>query len=114
MFTPEKTARYENLVALAAQEVMQGRPPLAGAVELELTIETSPPVSWSKAKRVAALAGQIRPTVKPDCSNVLKGIEDAMNGIVYVDDAQIVQLSVRKIYSETIGAMIVVKAVAHD
>lgn len=31
------------------------------------------------------------PEVKPDLSNYLKGIEDAMNGIVYTDDSKIIR-----------------------
>ena len=44
----------------------------------------------SKKKREAALAGKLRPTTKPDVSNVLKGVEDALKGVWYVDDSQIV------------------------
>ena len=44
----------------------------------------------SKRKREAALAGRLRPTTKPDVSNVLKGVEDALKGVWYVDDSQIV------------------------
>ena len=44
----------------------------------------------SKKKREAALAGQLRPTTKPDVSNVLKGVEDALKGLWYADDSQIV------------------------
>lgn len=36
--------------------------------------------------------------VKPDLSKLVRSTEDAMTGILYVDDAQIVELSVRKHY----------------
>ena len=36
---------------------------------------------------------------KPDCDNIAKNINDALNGIVYPDDKQIVCLSVNKFYS---------------
>ena len=43
-----------------------------------------------KYKREAALAGTLRPTTKPDVSNVLKGVEDALKGVWYKDDSQII------------------------
>ena len=60
------------------------------------------PKSWSskpKKWQAAALAGQERPTKKPDGDNVLKAIADALNEIVYIDDAQIVDATVRKFYA---------------
>lgn len=100
MHTPEKTARYENLVALAARQAMGGRPPMPGAVSIGLMLYTMPPASWSKKKRAAALSGDIRPTTKPDCDNVLKAIADACNGIVFVDDKQVCEVSIKKLYGE--------------
>ena len=43
----------------------------------------------------------IRPTRKPDFDNIGKIICDALNGIAYRDDAQIVDALVRKFYSDT-------------
>ena len=57
---------------------------------LSLRIYRAIPKSMSKKKREAALAGVLRPTTKPDVSNVLKGVEDALKGLWYVDDSQIV------------------------
>lgn len=49
------------------------------------------------AKRQAsAIGGDIKHTKKPDLSNVIKGIKDAMNKIVDHDDARVVELVVRK------------------
>lgn len=106
MFTPEKTANYETLVALAAQQAMAGREPIAGAVLVELQITVSIPASWSKRKRAQALAGQLYPTKKPDKDNVIKAIYDGCNGIVWVDDVQAVDGYQRKRYGETPGVRV--------
>lgn len=39
------------------------------------------------------------PQKKPDCDNIAKTILDALNGLAYDDDAQVVYLSVYKLYS---------------
>jgi Holliday junction resolvase RusA-like endonuclease len=98
MYTPEKTRSYEQLVADEARKAMAGREPITGPCLLELVLVFKVPASWSKKKRAAALAGEIYPCVKPDSSNCLKAIEDAFNGIVWVDDVQVVELSARKRY----------------
>lgn len=40
-------------------------------------------------------------TVKPDLTNLAKTVEDAANGVLWRDDAQIVTLFCRKSYGET-------------
>lgn len=112
MHTPDKTARYENLVAMAGQQAMRGRAPICGAVEVEIVLLTVPPASWSKKKRAAALAGEIRPTSKPDADNTLKAIADACNGVVWLDDKQITDVVLRKRYAETPSAWVRVAEVA--
>jgi Holliday junction resolvase RusA-like endonuclease len=37
---------------------------------------------------------------RPDCSNCLKGIEDALNGIAWVDDTQVGRVVVEKSYGD--------------
>jgi Holliday junction resolvase RusA-like endonuclease len=106
MFTPQKTAAYEALIALAGQTAMAGRALLSGPVEMLVHIDFGIPKSYSAKKRAAALAGMIRPTTKPDSSNVLKAIEDGLNGVVYVDDVQIVEHVISKRYAETPGVRV--------
>ncbi len=98
-YTPEKTANYENLVKLAAAEAMQGRQLFDSAVHVELLILCSVPQSWSKKKQLQAMSGTLRPTSKPDVDNVQKAIYDALNGIVWADDKQIVSGSFSKHYA---------------
>ena len=110
--TPERTVRYESTVALFARQAMGDRNLFDCAVSLSLVLHMPIPASWSKKKQAMALIGSVWPTSKPDCSNVLKAVEDAMNGIVYLDDKQIVMLSVRKIYSQYPHVDVVVEALA--
>ena len=111
MFTPEKTVSYENLVATAAQGAMRGQPPVEGAVAVNLDIRLMVPMSWSAKKRAQALEGQIHPTKKPDADNVTKAIFDAMNGIVWGDDVQVVRLSLCKRYGAMPGVTVAVRGV---
>lgn len=101
-FTPEDTVNYENLVKMCFNERKPGGwVPYEGIVKMTTVIYFPIPKSASKKKREQMLVGEIRPLVKPDCSNVVKSIEDALNGIAYIDDSQIVYSTQTKYYSET-------------
>ena len=99
VYTPEKTARYEERLAWAAQSVMAGKPLLTEALEVTVRAYLDIPKSKTKAFRAAALAGKIRPTSKPDGDNIAKML-DALNKVVWVDDSQIADLIVQKRYSD--------------
>lgn len=98
-FTPQKTVAFEGLVALAGQEAMDGRPPLTGPLHIAVTAYFPIPASKPKKWQAAASAGRERPTKKPDWDNLGKSVSDALNQIVYIDDAQIVDATVRKFYA---------------
>lgn len=103
MYTPQKTASYEGLVALACAAAMDGAPPISEAVRADLEIICTVPASWSQKKRLQALAGAIRPAKKPDADNVLKAVFDGMNGVAWVDDVQAVEGGWKKRYGDTPG-----------
>lgn len=109
-YTPEKTASYENLVKVKAEEAMQGKALFEGAVSVEISLFVTPPASWSQKKQREALAGTVFPTSKPDVDNVLKGIMDACNEIVFKDDKQAVDVRVIKRYADTARAFVKVAA----
>jgi Holliday junction resolvase RusA-like endonuclease len=60
------------------------------------------PVVLKKAYR-GCLSGSERPAKKPDIDNVAKAFLDAMNGTVYLDDTQVVELNIKKVYSAVAG-----------
>lgn len=97
-YKDERSARYENLIKLTAQN--------AGAHATDLPVRVSisaylrPAKSWSKKRRREALAGLSQPTRKPDIDNVVKSVLDGLNGVAFHDDAQVVELYVTKRWSE--------------
>lgn len=101
MFTPQKTVAYEGLIALAAQQAMEGRPPIDSACAVLIDAYCSVPRSWSKKKRAEALAGEVYPVSKPDVDNIAKAVGDGANGVVWVDDKLIADLRIRRRYAET-------------
>lgn len=103
MFTPSKTVAYEGLIALAAQQAMAGRPLIEGPVDVNLSLRCQVPASWSGKKRRMALAGEIVPTTKPDVDNVIKAVFDGLNGVLWKDDVQVVNVCVAKRYSADPG-----------
>ena len=100
-YTPAKTVAYEGLVALAGQQAMEGRDLIEGPVYITVNCFFPIPKSWSKKKRQYAKASLAWHTGKPDASNILKAIEDGLNGVVFKDDSQIAFAKVTKQYDET-------------
>jgi hypothetical protein len=82
---------------------------LEAPVTVAIYIRASIPASFSKQKRKDALEGILKPTKKPDIDNIAKCFLDAMNGIVYLDDKQVVNLHLTKVYAETPAVEIMVK-----
>jgi len=108
-YTPDKTRNYEALLKDAAIEAMGSSEPLETPVSLYLYIRVPIPKSFSKKKVQECLNGSEQPMKKPDSSNVLKSVEDAMNGVVYKDDCQIINHHMTRVYSTLAGVDICVK-----
>jgi Holliday junction resolvase RusA-like endonuclease len=108
-YTPEKTRTYESLIKEAAIKAMGSSEPLETPVTLYLYIRVPIPKSCTKKSLEAIQNGSEKPIKKPDASNILKSVEDGMNGVVYKDDSQIVNIHVTKVYSSEAGVDICVK-----
>lgn len=106
-YTPDKTVQYEELVRqryIAQSGGYQFAPdvPLSIIIQAEFLI----PKNTSQKRRKEMLEGAILPTKKPDFDNITKIICDALNGIAYLDDSQIVLSLVVKRYAQTPGVKV--------
>lgn len=99
-YTPQQTVSYENLVKMAY--CTDGEPiKLQGAISACIDAFFSIPKSASKKKHEQMVQQQIRPiTTRIDSDNICKIVLDALNGIAYDDDRQVVDIEVHKYYSE--------------
>ena len=109
-YTPEKTRAWEKMAALEAMRQYRGNP-LEGPVKLTVRAVFAIPGWWPKWKQEQAMGGWVVHTVKPDASNVLKAVEDALNGIVFRDDSQIASVSIDKWYGPEPGVVLEVRAI---
>lgn len=110
-FTPEHTRAAEKQIAWTAKSEMGSRAPMEGPLMLNFRAIYVIPKSWPKQKQMDALLGRIRPTSKPDIDNVQKLLCDAMNGIVYRDDSQIVHVECDKRYGANPSIVATVKPI---
>ena len=100
-YTPQKTRAYENKVAFLYKLAARGQKFQRHVpVVIEIRAFYEIPQSDSKRQRERKLSGAILPCKKPDIDNVVKAMLDAINGIAYEDDAQVVTISASKAYSE--------------
>ena len=99
--TPEDTASYENLIQVEFRRqcgdvFWEAKTP----VKIIIIALYGVPASTSKKKRAEMLDRIVRPTKKPDADNLVKVVMDALNHVAWYDDAQVVDIDVRKYYGE--------------
>lgn len=110
-YTPAKQARWMKVAQHYAAIQYGPLPPVTDAVAIRVVATFAIPKSWTKARKAAAIAGSARHTSKPDASNLLKIVEDALNGVVFVDDAQVVSARVEKTYGAEAKVTVTVETV---
>jgi len=100
-FTPTKTKQYQDRVKIMFRLKNPGRSPHTGPVRLEIVAYYRRPKShYGTGRNAGRVKGSapVWPLVKPDCDNVEKAVADALNGIAYNDDSQIVDSHFLKLY----------------
>ena len=98
LYDPKKTADFKKELRLLAQA--EHVEPLRDALSVEIWFYREVQKSISKKEHVRRTTGHVRPIKKPDVDNYIKSTLDGLNGILWRDDAQIVDLNTHKYYSE--------------
>jgi Holliday junction resolvase RusA-like endonuclease len=110
-YTPAKTRNYQRDLRFRAQEEMTrlGLPPLAGALSVQMDVWLPIPKSLSTKKKAMAGSGMLRPMTRPDLDNYIKQL-DALNGVCWLDDSQIVSITAQKRFSASPCVVINIEA----
>lgn len=87
-YTPKKCVQYEKLIASMYRET--GCEPFCGPVMVK--VDTYRALPKSRPKKVTREAD----TTKPDADNIIKIVLDALNGVAYHDDSQVVVVQATK------------------
>lgn len=94
-----KSREWKDRVALAAGAVMDGCGLLEGPLSLDVVFYRPRPAGHF-GKRGLLPSARPYPTVAPDVTKLVRAIEDALTGIVWRDDAQVVVQWASKFYGE--------------
>ena len=93
---------WRETVARIARRSYRGKP-LEGALVLELLFVVERPQSHFRTGKNAGLlkvSAPVYPAVKPDSTKLTRAVEDALKGITWGDDAQIVDQHAFKRYAD--------------
>lgn len=98
-YTPKATRERERSIAAYAKLAMAGYPAVDHhELKVAITAFFGIPKSWARAKTERALDGSFR-TAPQDVDNIAKAVLDGLNGVVWADDKQVVDLHVSKGYA---------------
>lgn len=82
---------WRGLIALKAQQA--GCVPINGAISIKLEFRVARPKSVKRAL----------PIVAPDLDKYIRGCLDALTGVAYIDDSQVVCITASKRYADEPG-----------
>jgi Holliday junction resolvase RusA-like endonuclease len=97
--------------AMLAHAVTENGTLVDGALVLTLTFYVPRPKGHYGARGLRPSAPP-HPTVRPDVLKLARGVEDAMTGVVYRDDSQIVREHLSKVYGEPARVEVIVELLA--
>lgn len=92
---PKAIDDYQNTIVDYAVQAMAGRDPIDGPVRLHIRAYVRIPKKTPKYRILQIRNGRSHPCRTPDLTNVAKLAEDALNGVVFKDDKQVVRWGAR-------------------
>ena len=98
---------WRALVSDAAQQAYRGNP-IAGPLRLDVIFQMKRPAGDILKSGGFSSNARPAPTTQPDATKLLRCLEDSLKGIIWIDDAQVVEQRVRKIYAPKIGALVTI------
>ena len=106
-YNPAEYTNYKKAIALIAKTKFEKKDtPITMKIEFFFKV----PKSWSKAKK----ENIPHHTSKPDVDNLVKSVKDALNGVAYKDDSQVVSIFARKQYAQEDAVFIEVMEAKHN
>lgn len=109
LYDPLKSRDFKQYVKLVAA---QNAPKelIEGPIILNVDFYRATPKKFKTGpKQLLIDSGALRPTTKPDVDNYVKGIKDGLNKVIWQDDSQVVELTVRKFYSLSPRVVVCIK-----
>lgn len=97
-----KSRPWKQTLAVMAGQAMEGRPLLQGPLEVDFTFVVARPKGHLGARGNLNTRGRATPypITRPDVLKLTRGAEDALTGVVWHDDAQIVAEHLFKTYGD--------------
>lgn len=108
VYTDAQTKAYEEQIA-AVYKAERGDLIVGSPVKVYIEARFKIPEHETKANKFAMQRDKIRPTKKPDIDNIVKVVLDALNGVAFKDDKQVIDLYARKVYGINEGLRIIVE-----
>ena len=99
VITPKTTRDFEKWIAMNARVNLGEFEPLGGPVHLRVEFLFPRPKKPAKGHVLHGNPGRAWLAWRPDLSNIIKAVEDGLNGIAYSDDSQIVSITALKLYA---------------
>lgn len=101
-YDPKESKDHKNWIRFCATDAMKicGWQYTEKALVVEIEAYFEIPKTKTKKFKKQAMEGNVLPVVKPDLDNIAKAVLDALNTIVFKDDSQIVELTVKKFYND--------------
>lgn len=95
-YLPKRSRDYREIIIDSILQAGDAPKTIETAVKCSLTFSFKVPKSYSKKQYEAEL---LKGHVKvPDIDNLIKAVFDALNGVVFKDDKQVISIYAEKVY----------------